>query len=78
LPLERIHVKNCIREELSKHEFSNFLNKKSYEANYLEKDVDQIANQLTYEPDDIQKYSTSGCKRVPFLVSKRLDNYDFV
>lgn len=65
LPLERLHVKNCIKTELLKY---NFEDKKKYEKENLENDLDQIADEMVYEPPGLNKFSTAGCKRVPNLV----------
>ena len=80
LPLEREHVKNCIRAELKNYNSSmNF--KLNTEYIITESDIDQIADEHVYEPPGYKKYSSSGCKRVPFLVrtfisKKNLDNYN--
>ena len=65
MPLERNHVKSCISAELRKY---NFTDKENYEKTHLKNDVDQIANELKYEPPGFNKYSSSGCKRIPNLV----------
>jgi hypothetical protein len=65
LPLERTHIKMCIKAELTKYEFED---KESYEKLHLKKDAEQIADELKYEPAGFNKYSSSGCKRVPNLV----------
>ncbi|CAF0789295.1 unnamed protein product [Brachionus calyciflorus] len=65
LPLEKIHVKNCVRTELLKYKF---IDSNLYEKEHLEEDVDAIANEMSYEPPGLSKFSSSGCKRVPNLV----------
>jgi hypothetical protein len=65
LPLERLHVKNCIKIELLKY---NFEDKQKYVKENLENDLDQIADEMVYEPPGLNKFSTAGCKRVPNLV----------
>jgi hypothetical protein len=65
LPLERAHIKLCIKTELTKYEFAD---RENYEKTHLKKDVEQIADELKYEPAGFNKYSSSGCKRVPNLV----------
>ena len=45
LPLERVHVKNCIRNELVNSEL------RGYSKEMLEKDVNEIAEQMSYEPE---------------------------
>lgn len=62
LPLERSHVKKCVLTELKKYKLKN-RSKKS-----LEIDLDLIADEMVYEPPGLNRYSTSGCKRVPSLV----------
>lgn len=65
LPLERSHVKKCISSELNKH---NLRNRENYDKNHLQADLDYIADEMVYEPPGLNRYSTSGCKRVPSLV----------
>ena len=65
LPLERYHVKKCIEAELKKF---NFKDREEYEKSQLEKDLDHIADEMVYEPEGYNKFSSSGCKRVPNLV----------
>jgi len=65
LPLERIHVKQCIRAELEKYQF---MEKKAYEKSNRERDIDKIADELVYDPPGYNKFSISGCKRIPNLV----------
>jgi len=56
LPLERQHVKICIRNEFQK---------RSEELeHWTEQMVEEVADQLTYWPPDLKLFSTSGCKRV--------------
>lgn len=77
LPLERDHVKNCIRAELKNYNSTSKL--KNYAI--TDADIDQIADEHVYEPPGYKKYSSSGCKRVPFLVrtfisKKNLDTFE--
>ena len=58
LPLERSHVKQCIRSDLIK---------KGYPV--VESQVSEIADQMNYFPPDLQLFSNSGCKKV----SSRVD-----
>lgn len=58
LPLEKSHVKQCIRNELSQ---------KGHPV--LENLVSEIADQMSYFPPDLQLFSKSGCKKV----SSRVD-----
>ena len=63
LPLDIIHVKICIQNELRKYP----VNIKSSENFY--QDLNRMSQELDYDPQNSQKkYSTSGCKRVPVLV----------
>ena len=64
LPLERIHVKNCIRTEFAKYRFKNEL---KFETVHLQDAIDTIADQLVYEPEGFNKFASSGCKRIPNL-----------
>lgn len=65
LPLERSHVKKCILAELNKY---NLKNRAEYNKKSLQIDLDLIADEMVYEPPGLNRYSTSGCKRVPSLV----------
>lgn len=79
LPLEREHVKNCIRAEFKNHNTTNNLSLRNFVPS--DSDIEQIADEHVYEPPGYKKYSSSGCKRVPFLVrtfisKKNLDTND--
>jgi len=53
LPLERQHIKICIKNELKRRG--------------LEEDpqvVERVAEELTYWPKELKLYSSSGCKRI--------------
>ena len=65
LPLERDHVRNCIRAEFKNYNITSKAN-----VNYIitDNEIEQIVDEHVYEPPGYKKYSTSGCKRVPFLV----------
>ncbi|CAF0789276.1 unnamed protein product [Brachionus calyciflorus] len=65
LPLEKTHVKKCIKAELLNYKF---IDSHKYEKKHLEEDVDAIANEMSYEPPGLSKFSSSGCKRVSNLV----------
>ncbi|XP_076071654.1 torsin-1A-like [Mytilus galloprovincialis] len=59
LPLERKHVRQCIKD---------YLLLKKYYTSYgdiPEEKVREIAEQLHYFPEEEQLFSTTGCKRVP-------------
>jgi len=67
LPLERRHVKTCIRNELNRRDVSD---------TWTEEMVDDIADQLTYWPADLKLFSTSGCKRVAQKVDLLLEDQE--
>ena len=54
LPLERQHVKMCVRKEFERRKISWG----------TEEMVDRVADQLSYWPQETKLFSTSGCKRV--------------
>lgn len=59
LPLERKHIRLCIKD---------FLLKKKYYTKYSdikEEKVREIADQLQYFPEEEQIFSATGCKRIP-------------
>ena len=58
LPLERTHVKQCIRRDLIKKGFQ-----------VKEALVTEIADQMEYFPEQYEFFSVSGCKKV----SSRVD-----
>ena len=68
LPLEKIHVKKCIRDQLRGEVASSLQNADQYMRDHLEADVDYVADQMIYEPPGLHKFSTAGCKRVVNLV----------
>jgi hypothetical protein len=59
LPLEREHIRQCIKDYL--------LSKKYYKTygDISEEKVREIADQLHYYPEEEQLFSLTGCKRVP-------------
>ncbi|CAF0787927.1 unnamed protein product [Brachionus calyciflorus] len=59
LPLEKIHVRKCVRTEIIKFIYTDL-----YETDHLEEDIDDIVDQMSYDG----KFSSSGCKRVSNLV----------
>lgn len=75
LPLEKEHVKNCIRAEFKNYNLSSKINLLSL---VTDSDIEQIADEHVYEPPGYKKYSSSGCKRVPFLVRTLISRKDFV
>ena len=68
LPLERAHVKTCVRNEFQRRgivagpEVVYF--KSIYRAPKPLQVVEKVTDQLSYWPRDIKLYSSSGCKRV--------------
>lgn len=54
LPLERKHVKKCIRDYAQV----------KYNVITDDKFLEKVADQLQYDPPDAQLYSKTGCKRV--------------
>lgn len=57
LPLERRHIKQCIRD---------FLVAKLYykREEIPENKVSEIAGKMTYYPKDVEVFSVYGCKRI--------------
>ena len=54
LPLERRHVKICIRNEFQRRQVED----------WTEEMVEDVADQLVYWPSHLSLFSTSGCKRI--------------
>ena len=84
LPLERDHIRNCIRAEFKNYNLTNNHQhlttsnggaRIKYTIN--EYDVEQIVDDHVYEPPGYKKYSSSGCKRVPFLVRTFISRKNF-
>lgn len=75
LPLERDHVRKCIRAEFQNY---NLTSKASLLSVISDKDVEQIVDEHVYEPPGYKKYSSSGCKRVPFLVRTLISKKNYV
>jgi torsin-1 len=69
LPLERSHVINCVETEFKKYSFQ-----KKYS---FTNDFNAIVNEIVYEPPEFQIFSTSGCKKIPFLVRKLIIEKDY-
>jgi torsin-1 len=68
LPLRREHVKLCIKSELkNEHNLEN--NEK-----ITDEFVNEIADELHYEPPDVSLYSQTGCKRIPQLIRLKLED----
>ncbi|XP_067948858.1 torsin-1A-like [Watersipora subatra] len=55
LPLEKRHVQQCANDELMKRD-----------VEFKKRDglIEKVISQLTFTPEDVELYSTSGCKRV--------------
>ena len=53
LPLERAHVKMCIRD-----------NATAKQITFNDQEINAIADELEYFPSDAHVFSSSGCKRV--------------
>ena len=66
LPLERKHVKICVRNEFQRR----------YVA-FTEEMVENVADELIYWPEELQLFSTSGCKRVAQKVDLLLEEEDW-
>ena len=85
LPLERDHIRNCIRAEFRNYNLtnSNYLTHAANTAARVVKysitdyDIEQIVDDHVYEPPGYKKYSSSGCKRVPFLVRTFISRKNF-
>ncbi|CAG0903158.1 unnamed protein product [Cyprideis torosa] len=58
LPLERNHVRGCIRREF----------KKQNDGEFQEEDVEEVMDYMSFMPSDIQQFSETGCKRVREMV----------
>ena len=62
LPLERKHVKICVRNEFEKRS-----------VEFSEEMVEKVADELSYWPAELKLFSTSGCKRVAQKVDLMLE-----
>ncbi|KAH3702728.1 torsin-1A-like [Dreissena polymorpha] len=69
LPLERLHVKQCIRDALIEHKFVRTVRE------IPEEKVQMIADQLKYFPNDTEVYATTGCKRIHDKVQLIMNEY---
>lgn len=70
LPLEREHVKLCIKSEIEKNNGTGYLLEEGVEVDEV---IEEVANEMTYFPEDTQLYSKSGCKGVHDKVTNRLE-----
>ena len=66
LPLERRHVKICVRNELRRREVPG----------WSEDHVEMITDQLEYWPAELKLFSKSGCKRVAQKVDLLLEELE--
>jgi len=80
LPLEKSHVKKCIRREyerqLENRRRQNLDRPETDQivvGDYTEQDLDDLTEKMTYWPPGSKLFSTSGCKRVANLVSFALE-----
>ncbi|XP_065319748.1 torsin-1A-like [Gordionus sp. m RMFG-2023] len=65
LPLERSHVKLCVRDALDRKTAGRRGTFNSAKPEQIEQLIESVANELTYYPPNLSIYSTSGCKRIP-------------
>ena len=75
LPLEREHVRNCIKAEFRNYKLKQ--NETNFMYNITDYDIEQIVDEHVFEPPGYKKYSSSGCKRVPFLVRTFISKQNF-
>ncbi|XP_013421097.1 torsin-1A-like [Lingula anatina] len=68
LPLERKHVKMCIRDDLRAKNISD--------EKITEEILSKVADELQYHPPSKQLFSKSGCKRVSQKVDLILEDFD--
>jgi len=66
LPLEQVHVKQCARRELLHREL---------EPNDYSDLINQVVEELSFWPDEVRLFSTTGCKRVSQKVDELLYEY---
>ena len=66
LPLERKHVKICVRNEFQRRDVA-----------FNEEMVEKVADELIYWPADLKLFSTSGCKRVTQKVDLLLEEEEW-
>ena len=62
LPLERKHVKICVRNEFQRRK-----------VEFTEEMVEKVADEMIYWPAELKLFSTSGCKRVAQKVDLLLE-----
>ncbi|XP_067948856.1 torsin-1A-like [Watersipora subatra] len=64
LPLEKRHVRQCINEELMKRDV---------EFKKRDELIEEVISQLSFTPEDVELYSTSGCKRVSAKIDRIME-----
>lgn len=80
LPLEKEHVKMCIRREFHRREEERKLNADKEDdiedpaITYKDADVDALADKMVYWPEEFGIYSLTGCKKVVRLVDFFLED----
>ena len=67
LPLERKHVKQCIRDGIVQKGFY------VHKDDIPESKVQEIADELTYYPSDVSLFSSTGCKRILEKISFHME-----
>ena len=66
LPLERKHVKICVRNEFQRRQ-----------VEFTEDMVEKVADEMIYWPSELKLFSTSGCKRVAQKVDLLLEEEEW-
>lgn len=81
LPMEKKHVKMCIRQALEDSVEKLRLEQEKRKPEdrievktFTEEDVNRLADQKNYWPDDYKIFSTSGCKKVEAIVDRFLED----
>lgn len=69
LPLERRHIKQCIRDGLVQKGYYKS------EEEISDAKVQEIADELTYYPEGILIFSTTGCKRINEKIDFVMEEY---
>jgi ATP-dependent Clp protease ATP-binding subunit ClpA len=80
LPLEKSHVKLCIRRELDKRKSEEKRRRdgkeeKVYESwiSYTDEDISNMADKLSYWPKETNIFSVNGCKKIASVVDRFLE-----
>jgi len=69
LPLEREHVRNCIKDEINR-------NNENHNTKHSEALVEDILGELLWFPKESKLYSKSGCKKIAQKVALVLSDHD--